>query len=1275
MNTKNLWLKLACVGLLVGLCIWSLIFKGLKGGIDIQGGHSLTYEIRPDKARIDRLEAKKLELAQTIATEQDEEKREEAEYELEQVDEALKAAATETKSGDLPLRMINLLKDRVDKDGLRSLEWRPLGRDRFEVRMPAAKPETRKLRDDYFKALDALDDNNIQRSEIRSVLQAHPDDREAKIKLYTQTDPIQAVVFANLAAAHDQVAAARVVKDSAQAAFVAAMKASAAKDKLDMLDASVKTAKAFLEGALTDYEDKRQILLKGNISREALHQTFEGYYLSTLRDTGSAKDDVDRNFSGSLIVEAPIGVEETVQASLDQFKADHTARADEIDDVLAKFTAWSEVRERLDDPADLKRLIAKAGVLEFRIAPTRPRTGGALDITNAQLKEYMELLKTPEGRESMRRRNEKMLWFPIRGDKKQRYILLYDQPEYHMLHEQGGSWKLDRAKQDRDQSGMPAVGFELDDAGARRMAKLTSAHQGNNMAILLDGEVYSAPTIQSTISSRGIITGRFSQLELEDLISTLNSGSLPGKLSDEPISQSTFAPSIGKVNRDMGKNAAIWAMIAVAVFMMSYYLLPGFIADLAMLLNIIFVLGTMSLIGAVFTLPGIAGIILTIGIAVDANVLIFERLREEQAKGQTIRQALKNAYDRAFSAIFDANITTMLVCLILGWVGTQEIRGFAITLGLGVVFSLFSSLVFTRWMFQILLDLKLLTKPVFMFRIIGVPKVNWMAKRHFFWVLTIAFMAIGIGSLIMQGGDIWGIEFSSGTKAVITLKSDAMIGDKLPDDSLVRKMFKDTASELGDAKELEKTQLSKIGEDGKLEKGRLDKLEKEKREYYKLRDTAIVETRLDPTRVTDFIRAYDNPDDPDGTVSLDEWKLAEMNEKFFARIDTDSDGILSRDELEENLPDTSYQIATTVTDVEKIRNVAREAFRTNLQIRTKRKFETAAGVKSEQLGLDIPESGWVVITSETRSQVAGEYRNQFVDLEDSILRVLTNVEPPISETELSQRIREMRLQPDFMDHMLTRTKVFGLGVPSDEGYSEFALVLLPGDEAMAAQPQAMAKWLDGEAQLVEVALGREKAMVTTNFDPAIAGEAAQLAIIAVVLSWAAIVVYLWLRFGSVQWGLAAVICLIHDVVIVIGLVAASGWLYNTFGGKMLGIQSFKIDLAMIAAILTVIGYSVNDTIVIFDRIRENRGKLNTVSVSVINASINQTLARTLLTSGTTFIVVIIMYVIGGPGIHAFNYALLAGIVFGTYSSVAVASPLLMGFKQALVAKVTANVSE
>jgi SecD/SecF fusion protein len=183
-----------------------------------------------------------------------------------------------------------------------------------------------------------------------------------------------------------------------------------------------------------------------------------------------------------------------------------------------------------------------------------------------------------------------------------------------------------------------------------------------------------------------------------------------------------------------------------------------------------------------------------------------------------------------------------------------------------------------------------------------------------------------------------------------------------------------------------------------------------------------------------------------------------------------------------------------------------------------------------------------------------------------------------------------------------------------------------------------------------------------------AGQSKQRAVMAVVLAWLAIIVYLWVRFGQARWGLAAVLCLVHDVTIIVGLVAASGWLATTLVGKALGIESFKIDMAMVAAVLTVIGYSVNDTIVVFDRIRENRGRLMAATRQVINASINQTLSRTLLTSATTLEVIVVMYIWGGQGIHGFNFALLAGILFGTYSSIAVASPMLMGFREMVISR-------
>ncbi|MCK5270997.1 MAG: protein translocase subunit SecF, partial [Sedimentisphaerales bacterium] len=182
----------------------------------------------------------------------------------------------------------------------------------------------------------------------------------------------------------------------------------------------------------------------------------------------------------------------------------------------------------------------------------------------------------------------------------------------------------------------------------------------------------------------------------------------------------------------------------------------------------------------------------------------------------------------------------------------------------------------------------------------------------------------------------------------------------------------------------------------------------------------------------------------------------------------------------------------------------------------------------------------------------------------------------------------------------------------------------------------------------------------TQIDPSVGHKSMNDAMIAMAISLLGIVVYIWVRFGNVRFGMAAVAALVHDVSIAMGLVAASAWLADTSVGAALGIRDFKIDLPMIAAFLTVVGYSLNDTIVVFDRIRENRGKLATLSLNIINDSINQTISRTLLTSMTTLIVLVVMYVWGGAGLRSFNYVMIIGVIVGTYSSIGIAAPLLYG---------------
>ena len=1236
MNTKKLTVRFALLALLVAGSLYALASYGLRQGIDLRGGHSLIFEIRSSEAEIASLEAQQSELEEQLAKAEPQEEKDKLQERIDRIASDLKSVRRGGEAGDLAERMIAILKKRVDPNGMMALEWTPLGNNRIEIRMPAASEESETYRAEYRKALDELIAANLQRAEVRSLLESPADQRQERLRSLVGDDAAMQERFEQLAAAQEELTAAEKARDEARSALDKA-RSDKQNSKIEGLEKALAEAEGRHENALVRYEERLTELEGGNISPQRV-ATILGHYVSPAEERAldNPKEVARRR--------------EVYKQELDSLRSEHPSRGEQVNRVAGAYEAWANVRKHLDDPSDLRRLIAKAGVLEFRVAPYQPGATDEFALSQAEVETYVESLRT-EGPEALRRRGDRFQWFAIRDEEGgyrslvtadyagQKYVLLSNEPGYSMLREVGtGGWSLARTYLTSDQTNRPAVGFEFDERGAKRFAALTSGNHGRCMAILLDDEVYSAPVIRATISKSGIIEmATADPREVNELIRTLEAGSLPARLNSEPVSVSSFGPSIGAVNRDMGLRAAKWGLVCVAVFMLLYYLLAGAIADVALVLNIVLVLGAMSMFSAVFTLPGIAGIILTMGMAVDANVLIFERLREEQAKGQSISMAIKNAYERAFSAIFDSNLTTLLTCAILGWFGTEEVRGFAITLGLGVLFSMFTALVVTRWVFQLLLNMGLLKKHVTMLRLIGVPRIDWMSKRYWFWGLSAAFIVLGIVSVALQGKNIFGIEFSAGTQAELTFHDDAMINGKLPDDATVRDMFNAKAGEL-----------------------RFDRLQA----------TARVETKLNPNRVDEFLRDYDAPD-PDGHVTMEEWQARKMDPTFFQAVDTDKDGVLSRDELQANLPPLEFQVSTTETQVSRIVETGRQAFGNLLEERVKHDFKRAADERVDAMGITVPAEGRVRLTVEVRGQINPAYREDLLDFEGGSLFIVRDVQPSLSKTELVQRIAEMREQPDFKDQSVSPTEVIGLTPAEDDTFTSFAIVVRPAEQSVVDRPGAWDEFAGGEWELIRAALEREEAINVRSFDAQVAGEAAWRAGFAVVFSWLAIVIYLWLRFGNWRWGLAAVLCLIHDVIIVIGLVAASAWLQNTAIGRILGIQSFKVDLAMVAAVLTVIGYSVNDTIVVFDRIRENRGKLTTISQTVINTSINQTLSRTLLTSGTTFIVVFIMYVMGGTGMHAFNYALLAGILFGTYSSVAVASPLLMGFRKALMTRAAA----
>ena len=253
------------------------------------------------------------------------------------------------------------------------------------------------------------------------------------------------------------------------------------------------------------------------------------------------------------------------------------------------------------------------------------------------------------------------------------------------------------AQPGQDQNNRPAVNFRFNPAGGRAFGLYTAENIGNPFAIVLDGEVVSAPVIQSHIpGGSGIITGRFTVEETSRLAVLLRAGALPAEM--DFLEERTVGPELGQDSIDAGRIAAIVAMVAVLAFMLASYGVFGVIANIALILNVSMIFALLSLIGATLTLPGIAGIVLTIGMAVDATVLIFERIREEMRSSKGPARAIELGYEKALSAILDANITTFLTAVILFAMGSGPVRGFAVTLGLGIITSVFTALLVTRLM-------------------------------------------------------------------------------------------------------------------------------------------------------------------------------------------------------------------------------------------------------------------------------------------------------------------------------------------------------------------------------------------------------------------------------------------------------------------------------------------------------------------------------------------------------------------------------------------------
>ena len=737
---------------------------------------------------------------------------------------------------------------------------------------------------------------------------------------------------------------------------------------------------------------------------------------------GVAEPTIQRQGDNRIIIELP-GVQDVQRAkdlvgqtALLEFQLlepseDRTRLIQRIDQVLAP-----EEEEEEED------LLLSSTAKSAPLSSMLNLAGEDLTVSGRDLQRVKHLLNTPEAQELIPADVEFIFSSKPAGAEGNEFYFLYlvrKKPEMtgHMIQDAFVS-----IGQVVEYMGQPIVNFSTTDEGVRLFSRITGSHIGERMAIVLDESVYSAPVIQSKISEgRGIITGSGTQEEAKDLAIVLRAGALPAEV--EIIEDRTVGPSLGRDSIEQGKTAAIYSMVLIAIFMVLYYRAVGLIADFALLLNMLFIMAVLAGFHATLTLPGIAGIILTIGMAVDANVLIFERIREELRSGKTIRAAIDSGFGHALSAIIDANVTTFLVGIVLYQFGTGPIRGFALTLCIGIISSLFTAFFVTRTIFDLITrkseQSTLSIGPVALFTNLN---IRFLSLRNIGFGASAAVLLLGVVSILGINGIRPGIDFAGGT---------------------------------------------------------------------------LLELHFDPAVQVEDIRGQL------GRVPVGD-----------AEID------LSKSEIKQ------------------------------------------FGSENDIL-IRVSESG------------------EGTEVADGIMEVL--------ESGFATNIAEM-------------------------------------------------EWIRRQEKV----------------GPKIGSELSSAAVRAVLVALALILLYMAWRFHRFLYGIAAVVALFHDVLITLGLLS----LFN-----------IEITLAVVAALLAIVGYSLNDTIVVFDRIRENLHTARRQGFDgTVNQSINECLSRTLITSATTLLAVLVLMIFGGEVNRDFTITLMIGVVVGTYSSIFVASPVLYLGQQRAAAK-------
>ncbi len=915
----------------------------------------------------------------------------------------------------------------------------------------------------------------------------------------------------------------------------------------------------------------------------------------------------------------------------------------------------------------MKEIIRRQGRLEFRIVADDRFDSSVMEVANApenKDKRVIYLDADESGAESERIAAAK--WVPVKPDEvnqlRSGHTLMREtrrgRTEILVLIDPinvTGDY-LTNATAGRDQVGRPSVNFSFNTRGSNKFGELT----GNNLpdpahpdlrrllAIILDGELNSAPSIKSQIRERGEIEGNFTEKEVEDLAAVLTAGSLPTTLRSEPTTSLRAGPTLGQDTREKGIMSMLVSTVAVVVFMIVYYRFAGIVANLALLLNVLLIVAFMILFNAAFTLSGLAGLALTVGMAVDANVLIYERMREELSRGSTLRMAIRNGFDRATTTIVDANVTTLISAIVLYWIGTDQVKGFAVTLILGIVMNLFTAITFTRLLFDVAEKQRWITQ-LKMLQVMANPNFDFIGKRFAAVALSALLIGAGLVGVFARGKGLLDIDFTGGTS--------------------VEAVFEQPGQDIGEIRELVQNLPDVTVQDVHItgepagqrfliitSKPDSDEVKKDLKRMFSDSGHRLASNQMKWENVKPITTAGAGVQSPPSEEAKpDDSKKAKADDTQQSRHDFGGQTLLAL--ADDASPGPEAKGPATKGPATK--GPATKGPETGSPAANdqgagdqddKDEATSSAGAKpeaDEATSSDEPAAAEKDESDQKPPVATGG--DPYIGGTTATLRFTQAVD----YTTLSDQIKRAAASLTTDDDVLFEISNPEYEANSRRGFEEWTLrVALPAQQATTL------------LEHLQTAFADEPFFPSSNkVGASVAGNTQLQATNALLASLVLIVVYVWIRFQQVSFGFAAVLALVHDVLVALGALALSYWLARIPFMEMLLIEPFKINLPIIAAFLTIIGYSINDTIVIFDRIREVRGKSPDMPPELVNLCINQTLSRTLLTSLTVFIVVLILYIFGGQGVHGFAFTLVVGTISGTYSTVYIATPVLIWMNQ------------